>query len=88
MSVETVPDITLDLRGLRNPAAILKMAEAAGDWQTGDIVRVMAGDECFANDFLRWSIGCELDFVSFRYLPSGETELMLRMPHGAHRRRS
>jgi TusA-related sulfurtransferase len=85
MTTTTVPNITLDLTGLQNPEPILKLAEAATEWRAGDTVRVLADDECFANDFLRWCVGCDLDLLSLRYLPSGETELKLRMPRGASR---
>jgi TusA-related sulfurtransferase len=80
MAIATVPNITLDLRGLPNPEPILRLSEAAAELHAGDTVRVLADDERFANDFLRWCVGCDLDLLSLRYLPSGETELTLRMP--------
>jgi len=80
MTTATVPNLTLDLRGLQNPEPIIRLAEAATGWRAGDTVRVLADDECFANDFLRWCVGCELDLLSLRYLPTGETEFTLRVP--------
>jgi len=80
MAIATVSNITLDLRDLPNPEPILRLAEAATEWRAGDTVRVLADDECFANDFLRWCAGSELDLLSLQYLPTGETELTLRMP--------
>lgn len=80
MTIATVPNMTLDLRGLPNPEPIVRLGEAAPGWRAGDTVRVLADDECFANDFLRWCVGSELDLLSLRYLPSGETELTLRVP--------
>lgn len=85
MSVGTVPNMTLDLRGLPNPEPILRLSEACAEWRSGDIVRVLADDECFANEFLRWSVGRELGLLSLRYLTTGETELTLRMPGRARR---
>lgn len=85
MAIATVPNITLDLKRLPNPEPILRLAEAAAGWRAGDTVRVLADDECFASDFLRWCVGCELDLLSLRYLPTGETELTLHMPGGIHR---
>src|SRR3981081_2264846 len=83
MAIPTVPNINLDLTGLPNPEPIVRLAAAAADWRAGDVVRVLADEECFASDFLRWCVGCELDLLSLRYLPTGETELTLRMPGGA-----
>ena len=80
MSPGITPTITLDLTGLPNPESILQLAQAADKWHSGDRVRVLADDECFANDFLRWSAGSDLDLISLRYLPAGETELTLRVP--------
>jgi TusA-related sulfurtransferase len=85
MAIATVPNVTLDLTGLPNPEPILSLAEAAAHWRAGDTVRVLADDECFAGDFLRWCVGSELDLLSLRYLPSGETELTLRVPRGTQR---
>ena len=85
MTTATVPNITLDLRGLQNPEPILRLAEAATEWRAGDTARVLADDECFANDFLRWCVGCELDLLSLRYLPTGDTELTLRVPRGVRK---
>ena len=84
MSVASVPNITLDLRGLPNPDPILRLAEAVTDWRSGDTVRVLADDDCFANDFLRWCVGSELVLLSLRYLPTGVTELTLRIPGAIH----
>ena len=80
MSVGTSPNMTLDLRGLPNPEPIRRLAEASSEWRSGETVRVLADDECFANDFLRWCVGRELGLLSLRYLATGETELTLRMP--------
>ena len=80
MTTATVSPRILDLRGLLNPEPILRVAQATADWHAGDTVQILADDECFANDFLRWSVGSELDLLSLRYLPSGVTELTLRMP--------
>ncbi len=85
MAIATLLTITLDLRDLPNPQPILRLAEAAAEWRAGDTVRVLADDECFANDFLRWCAGSELDLLSLRYLPTGETELTLRMPERVQR---
>jgi TusA-related sulfurtransferase len=79
-----IPNLTLDLRGLQNPEPILSLAEAAANWRSGDTIRVMADDKCFASDFLRWCVGCELELVSLRYPSGGETELTLRVPRGVH----
>lgn len=84
-TVKTVPNISVDLRGLQNPEPILSLAEAANQWRGGDTVRVLADDQCFANDFLRWCVGVDLDILSLRYLPTGETELTLRVLAGAQR---
>ena len=80
MAVATVPEVTLDLRGLLNPDPILRLADASGRWVAGGRVRVLADDKCFVSDFLRWRDGSELDLISLRYLPSGVTELMLQTP--------
>jgi len=80
MSVATAPNVNLDLRGLLNPEPILKLADASATWRSGDVVRVLSDDDCFANDFLRWCVGCELVIVSLRYLDAGVTELSLRVP--------
>jgi TusA-related sulfurtransferase len=85
MHPHVAPNITLDLRGLPNPEPILRLGEAATDWQPGDTVRVLADDDCFASDFLRWCVGCELDLVQLRYPPGGQTELILRVPRLAER---
>jgi TusA-related sulfurtransferase len=85
MSVATVPNVTLDLRGLQNPEPILRLSDAAPHWHAGDTIRVWADDECFAGDFLRWCTGCELELVSLRYPSSGVTELTLHVPRGVHR---
>ncbi len=79
-----VPNIILDLTGLQNPEPILDLARAANSWRGGDTVQVLSDDKCFANDFLRWCAGSDLDVVSLRYLPSGETQLTLRVPRGAN----
>ncbi|MHB8508332.1 MAG: sulfurtransferase TusA family protein [Candidatus Dormibacteria bacterium] len=82
MAIAPVPDITLDLRGLQNPEPILRLAAEAATWQPRDTVRVLADDKCFANDFLRWCVGSELDLVSLRYPSNGETEITVRVPRG------
>jgi TusA-related sulfurtransferase len=87
MAVATVPNITLDLRGLANPDSILRLADAVGRWVAGDSVRVLADDSCFVNDFLRWRDGSDLDLLSLRYLPNQVTELTLRMPPRLHKHR-
>ena len=81
MHVSTLPNITLDLRGLPNPEPIARLDEAAGGWRPGDTVQVLSDDPCFANDFLRWCAGCDLDLVELRYPPGGETAVMLRVPN-------
>ena len=80
MSAATDPKQTLDLRGLLTPEPVIRLAEARAEWFPGDSVRIVADDECFANDFLRWSAGCELELLSLRYMAGGETELVLRVP--------
>jgi TusA-related sulfurtransferase len=85
MYVHQAPNITLDLRGLPNPEPILRLREAAPGWRPGDTVRVQADDDRFANDFLRWCVGCDLDLLELRYPPGGQTELTLRVPRTAHR---
>ncbi|HEY8740635.1 MAG TPA: sulfurtransferase TusA family protein [Candidatus Dormibacteraeota bacterium] len=80
MSGATVANLTLDLIGLPNPEPILRVADAAADWAAGETVRVLADDECFTSDFLRWCAGRELDVLSLRYLATGVTELTIRMP--------
>ena len=85
MTLATAPNVTLDLRGLQNPEPILRLADAAAYWGTGDTIRVLADDECFASDFLRWCVGCELDLVSLRYPSAGVTELTLHVPRGVQR---
>ena len=79
------PNIVLDFTGLMNPEPILGLARAAVSWHAGDTVRVLSDDECFANDFLRWCSGSELDIVSLRTLPTGQTELTVRVPRNANR---
>ncbi len=44
MTTVVAPSITLDLRGLPNPKPILRLAEAATEWCSGDTVRVLADD--------------------------------------------
>jgi TusA-related sulfurtransferase len=80
MSATTVPKTTLDLRGLASPEPLMRLADARAGWAAGDTVRIVADDDCFTNDFLRWSAGCELEKLSLRYLAGGETELVLRVP--------
>lgn len=84
MHVHTHLNLTVDLRGLPNPEPIVKLEEAAVSWRPGDTVRVLADDPCFANDFLRWCVGCDLDLLELRYPAGGETELTLRVPTVAH----
>jgi TusA-related sulfurtransferase len=85
MDVHQAPDLTLDLTGLPNPEPILRLSEAATNWRPGDTVRVLADDECFVSDFLRWSVGSELDLLELRYPPGGQTELTVHVPRTAHR---
>jgi len=80
MTPASIADVTLDLTGLLNPEPILRLAEAAHRWDAGQTVRVIADDQCFANDFLRWTAGGDLDVVSLRYLSNGQTDLLLRVP--------
>ncbi|MEA2683665.1 MAG: Sulfurtransferase TusA [Chloroflexota bacterium] len=82
MTPATVPNLTLDLRGLPNPEPILSLAVAAADWRAGDTICVLADDDRFASDFLRWCVGCDLDLVSLRYPSNGVTELTLHVPRG------
>ena len=85
MTISTLPNRTLDLRGLQNPEPILSLADAAAYWHANDTIRVLADDECFASDFLRWCVGSELDLVSLRYPTAGVTELTLHVPRGVQR---
>ena len=78
--VPAPPYTILDLRGLPNPEPILALAEAAARWGVGETVRVLADDECFASDFLRWCAGSQLELLSLRYPTTGETEVTLRVP--------
>ena len=80
MAIATVPDDTLDLRGLRNPDPILRLADASGRWLAGGRVRVLADDKCFVGDFLRWRDSSEMNLISLRYLPCGVTEITLQTP--------
>ena len=85
MAIATVPDETLDLRGLLNPDPILRLADASGRWVAGGRVRVLADDKCFVSDFLRWRDGSELNLISLRYLPCGDTEITLQTPGRLHK---
>jgi TusA-related sulfurtransferase len=60
MAITTVPNIIVDLTGLHNPEPSLRLDEAATKWRAGDTVRVVANDEYFANDFLRWCVAASL----------------------------
>jgi TusA-related sulfurtransferase len=70
----------LDLRGLINPASIIKLQTASHLWRGGQTIRVVSDDAAFAGDFLRWCAGLNIEIIALRYPPASGTEVLLRKP--------
>lgn len=51
---DEVPDVSLDLRGLKCPGPIISLAKTAAEQAPGALVRVLADDDAFALDLRSW----------------------------------
>ncbi len=78
MSGPTVADLELDCRGMRCPLPVIRLANAIGDVEVGQVVAVAAEDAAARSDVPAWCRMRKHEYVGEDTAPDGAPRYLVR----------